>query len=82
MEVALHNGVEGIEGLCGGNCSCGTCHVELSPELYARLGAPQEAEAEMLALLEDRTPTSRLSCQINVSELLLGARLRVMGSGS
>lgn len=82
MEAALRQGVEGILGTCGGNMSCGTCHVQLSAELFAKIGGPEADEEDMLGSLDDRTATSRLSCQIRVDGDLRGARFRVMGSGS
>ena len=82
MEAALFNGVEGIQGLCGGICSCATCHVELEPQVAAALDAPNEGEAEMLEALDDSSPTSRLGCQVQVSDKLNGARIRVLGTAA
>jgi len=79
MEAALFNGVDGIQGLCGGICSCATCHVSLDPEMYAKLGAPNEGEAEMIDALDNHVPTSRLGCQVHIDALLNGARVRVLG---
>jgi 2Fe-2S ferredoxin len=79
MEAALFNDVDGIQGLCGGICSCATCHVSLDPEVYARLGAPNEGEAEMIDALDNHVATSRLGCQVPVDAQLSGARVRVLG---
>ena len=78
MEAALFNGVDGIQGLCGGICSCATCHVALDPELFAVLPAPSEGEAEMLDILDNHQPTSRLGCQVQATPELAGARVRVL----
>ncbi|MDB5583539.1 MAG: (2Fe-2S) ferredoxin [Bradyrhizobium sp.] len=79
MEAALFNSVDGIQGLCGGICSCATCHVSLDPEVYAKLGAPNEGEAEMIDALDNHVPTSRLGCQVYLDAKLSGARVRVLG---
>lgn len=72
MQAAVQNGVPGIDADCGGQCMCATCHVILDAAWYAKLGAPGDDEEEMLAPTPDRTPTSRLSCQIQVTDQLDG----------
>jgi 2Fe-2S ferredoxin len=72
MEAAVQNGVSGIIGECGGVCACATCHVYFDPEAFARVGAPGETEAGMLEFSAGPRPTSRLSCQIKVTEALDG----------
>jgi 2Fe-2S ferredoxin len=52
---------------CGGCCSCGTCEVHMSSQDFARLPAAKPAEVEVLANNQDRCPTSRLSCQVNLT---------------
>ncbi len=64
MEGALLGGVDGIDGICGGTISCGTCHVHIVPMWMDRVGAPTESEADLLEGLENRQPNSRLACQI------------------
>lgn len=57
----------GIEGTCGGECSCGTCHAFIGAELLATLEPPEEDEADMVEALADAIevrPNSRLTCQI------------------
>jgi 2Fe-2S ferredoxin len=66
MEVAVRNGVPGINADCGGACACGTCHVYTSPEWAEVLGVPLEDEEAMLEMVEERRPTSRLSCQMRI----------------
>ncbi|HCO43898.1 MAG TPA: 2Fe-2S ferredoxin [Gammaproteobacteria bacterium] len=72
MQAAVQNAVPGIDADCGGQCLCATCHVILDEAWYARLGDPNPDEQEMLAPTPERTPTSRLSCQIQVTDALDG----------
>lgn len=80
MEAALFNGVDGIQGLCGGVCSCATCHIALDADVLAKIAEATDGEAEMLELLDDHVATSRLGCQISASETLNGARIRIIGT--
>jgi 2Fe-2S ferredoxin len=65
-----------VEGLCGGCASCGTCHVHIDAAWRDRLPPPQQAELDMLSLLEHYKPgTSRLSCQIAASDAPEGLAL-------
>jgi 2Fe-2S ferredoxin len=66
-----------VEGACGGNATCGTCHVIFPPDWLARLDPPQDYELAMLDMLEHRGERSRLACQIPVSETLDGAELQL-----
>jgi 2Fe-2S ferredoxin len=65
----------GIEGTCGGSLSCASCHVYFDQADYEKLGVPSEDEVDMLDLSFNLTPTSRLGCQIRVSEALSGLRV-------
>lgn len=67
MELATENGVPGIDGDCGGFCACGTCHVMLSAAAIADLGSSGPDEDVMLNMSSERTPHSRLGCQVRVS---------------
>lgn len=65
MATAVKNGVPGIIGECGGNASCGTCHVWVHEEFLGRVGEPSDIEDDLLELgVSDRRENSRLSCQI------------------
>lgn len=66
----IAGGVAEINALtsCGGCCSCGTCHVYVDAADLARLPAIRPQEDEVLSINEDRQPTSRLSCQIALTE--------------
>ena len=72
MEAALRNSVPGIEAECGGACACATCHVYVSDEWTEKVGKPSQMEEDMLDFAFEVRPTSRLSCQIKVSEALDG----------
>lgn len=73
MEAARRAGVAGIIAECGGACSCATCHVYVAEEWFAKVGAPDVVEEEMLDMVDFiRRPTSRLSCQIRLHEGLNG----------
>jgi 2Fe-2S ferredoxin len=77
MEEAKKNMVEGIEAECGGACACATCHVFVDEAWFGRTGGPSEMEEDMLDFAFDVRPTSRLSCQIKVTDALDGLVLRV-----
>jgi 2Fe-2S ferredoxin len=72
MVIATSNLVPGIDADCGGECSCATCHVLVDSEWLSKLGAISETEESMLDLNPDREPSSRLSCQIDMSDDLAG----------
>jgi 2Fe-2S ferredoxin len=69
---------DGIEALCGGMCSCATCHVFVSPEWFAKLPARQSDELELLESTENfRDGESRLACQIKVTDAIDGIHVTV-----
>ena len=72
MEAAIKNGVPGIEAECGGACACATCHVYVDDNWTGKTGEPEPMEEDMLDFAYDVRPTSRLSCQIRVSDELDG----------
>jgi 2Fe-2S ferredoxin len=71
MEIAHQNNVD-VEGACEGALACSTCHVVVKPDDYERLEEPSEDEEDMLDLAFGLTHTSRLCCQIIMSEELDG----------
>jgi ferredoxin, 2Fe-2S len=73
-DLAVDSGVPGILGDCGGNCACATCHVFIAEEWRPRIAKPEPEGLEdgMLECRDDRTPASRLSCQIPLSEEING----------
>lgn len=76
MEVARDE-MMGVEGTCGGCLSCATCHVVIDEEWFAKTGDVSEDEDEMLDMAAERTPTSRLGCQIEMSDALDGLKISV-----
>jgi ferredoxin len=78
MEAARDAGLP-VEGTCGGNLSCATCHMILGEADFRRLGPPGEEECGMLDLADGVERTSRLGCQIIVDEFLGGALIRLPG---
>ncbi|MEO0735106.1 MAG: 2Fe-2S iron-sulfur cluster-binding protein [Bacteroidota bacterium] len=79
MELALKHNVSGIDGNCGGVCSCATCHVHVAPEDFAKTGPAGDLEADMLEFDENVSEYSRLCCQITVGPDLNGITLTVPG---
>ena len=77
MELAVNNNVSGIDGECGGVCSCATCHVHVAADFFEATGEPSEIEKDMLELDDNVTEYSRLGCQIKISEKLDGMTLHV-----
>ena len=77
METAKKNLIAGIEAECGGACACATCHVFVDEGWIEKTGKPQQMEEDMLDFAFDVRPTSRLSCQIKVSDALDGLVVRV-----
>ena len=76
MEVARDNDI-GIEGTCGGSISCCTCQVVIDPDWYQIVGKPTPDEEDMLDLASGLEVTSRLGCQIEITDELNGLRISV-----
>ena len=72
MHAATDNNVPGIDGDCGGNCACATCHVFVDAPWAERLGARTPREEEMLNFTAELRDSSRLACQILVTDALDG----------
>ena len=72
MRAATDNGVPGIDGDCGGQCACATCHVFVAPEWTERVGPRHANEDEMLNFAAELRDSSRLACQIPVTDALDG----------
>ena len=76
METALKNDVSSIVAECGGACSCATCLVHVDEKWSPVVGPPSPEEEDMLDFAFEVKPTSRLSCQIKVTEALDGLIVR------
>lgn len=73
MQAAVASNVKGIEADCGGMVTCATCHVYVREAFAAQLPPPQDDELAMLEFTAaERRPTSRLSCQLMLTEALDG----------
>ena len=71
LEIAHKHGVD-IEGACEGSLACSTCHVVVDAGWFGKLAKPTEDEEDMLDLAFDLQETSRLGCQIIMTEALDG----------
>ena len=77
MEVIREGGIDELLALCGGNCSCATCHVHVDPEFMGALKPMSEDENDLLDSTSDRNDYSRLSCQIQFGPALDGLRVKI-----
>jgi len=77
MEAIRDNGFDELLALCGGCCSCATCHVHVDPEFAGLLPAITADEDDLLDSSDDRDATSRLSCQIPFTDALDGLKVRI-----
>ena len=79
MEISHKHGID-IEGACGGCLACATCHVSVDPKWIDKTDAIEEDEEDMLDLAFDLTKTSRLCCQIIMTEELDGIVVALPGA--
>lgn len=78
MNAAVQNGVPGIDGDCGGNAACGTCHVFIDQEWHHLVKVPSgDHERSMLEVLEGVQENSRLSCQVILGDSMDGIIVRL-----
>ena len=77
MEIIRDNGFDELLALCGGCCSCATCHVYVDPACADALPAMSEDENDLLDSSDHRNETSRLSCQVMLSDSLDGLRVTI-----
>ena len=77
MEAIRDNGFDELLALCGGCCSCATCHVHVDPQWIGAVGPPKADEDDLLDTSDHRTETSRLSCQILFAPELDGLRVTI-----
>ena len=77
MEAIRDNGFDELLALCGGCCSCATCHVHVDPAFADKLPGMSEDEDDLLDSSDDRNETSRLSCQIPFTDDLDGLKVTI-----
>ena len=75
MEVIRDNGFDELLALCGGCCSCATCHVHVDPAYVSKLPPISADENDLLDSSDHRDEFSRLSCQVPVTDALDGLRV-------
>jgi 2Fe-2S ferredoxin len=81
MEGLRLSGI-GLEGECNGSLACATCHIWVHPTWMDRFDPPSEGEESMLDVAFDLSPTSRLACQIPVTDAVDGLMLRLPSGAS
>lgn len=77
MEAIRDNGFDELLALCGGCCSCATCHVHVDPAFLGQLPKMSEDEDDLLESSDHRNETSRLGCQIPFTEALDGLKVTI-----
>ncbi len=78
MQAAISNGIDGIEGECGGSCCCATCHVYVDEAYLDKLDPMSDTENGLLDnTVSERRANSRLACQIKASAELDGIVIRM-----
>ncbi|MFV0643769.1 MAG: 2Fe-2S iron-sulfur cluster-binding protein [Sphingomonadaceae bacterium] len=77
MEAIRDNGFDELLALCGGCCSCATCHVFVDPSFADKLPEISEDENDLLDSSDHRNDQSRLSCQLSVSDELEGLKVTI-----
>ena len=77
MEVIRDSGFDELLALCGGCCSCATCHVYVDPAFAGSVETMSEDENDLLDSSDHRNETSRLSCQIHLTDALDGLKVTI-----
>lgn len=77
MELATGNAVPGIDGDCGGDAACGTCHIIVDGEWISTVGTRNEQESQMLEMSPECESNSRLACQVKACDALAGLKVRL-----
>jgi len=81
MEAIRDNGFDELLALCGGCCSCATCHVHVDAAFADKLPPVSADEDDLLDSSDHRDATSRLSCQVPVTDALEGLRVTIAQDG-
>lgn len=82
MEVAVNNGIDGIVAECGGACACATCHAYVDKAWLDKLPPMDDMEDSMLDAAYERRDSSRLTCQIEITDDLDGLVIEVADNES
>ncbi|MEO6716375.1 MAG: 2Fe-2S iron-sulfur cluster-binding protein [Novosphingobium sp.] len=77
METIRDNGFDELLALCGGCCSCATCHVHIDPSFMDKMSKLSEDENDLLDSSDHRNEFSRLSCQIPITDALDGLKVTI-----
>lgn len=77
MEAIRDSGADELLALCGGCCSCATCHVHVAPAFFGKLPAMDADENDLLDSPSHRNEFSRLSCQVRLTSELDGIHLKI-----
>ncbi|WP_297615356.1 2Fe-2S iron-sulfur cluster-binding protein [Nocardia sp.] len=77
MQGSVRNNVPGIIGECGGEVSCGTCHVHIAHKWHGYVSERSVDENDLLEFMDEYCEDSRLACQVTVTEELDGMRVVV-----
>jgi ferredoxin, 2Fe-2S len=77
MEIIRDSGFDELLALCGGCCSCATCHIYVDPAFADKISPMSEDENDLLDSSDHRNETSRLSCQVAFSADLDGLRVTI-----
>ena len=77
MEALRDNGYDEIEAICGGVCSCSTCHVYIEGDWFSKLGERSEDENQLVTSTEHFKENSRLSCQITMTDEMEGLAVTI-----
>lgn len=77
MEALRDNGYSDIEAVCGGVCSCSTCHVYIEGDWFSKLGDRSEDENQLVTSTDQFKDNSRLSCQVTVTDDMEGMAITI-----
>jgi 2Fe-2S ferredoxin len=77
MEAIKEQGIDELLAICGGCCSCATCHVHVDSAFVGKFPPMGDEESQLLDGSSAKTRHSRLSCQLTVTEALEGARFSI-----
>jgi 2Fe-2S ferredoxin len=77
MQIIRNAGLDELLALCGGNCSCATCHIYVDPAQVSLLPPISTDEGDLLESSDHRRDNSRLGCQVKFSETMAGLRVTI-----